>query len=74
MIGTLIDTDTRLRYRPIHDQLKSAIALGRIAPGLVLLEGRVARIFGTSRVPARKAFEMLHADGLLHTFEGRGIS
>jgi len=66
------DTDTRLRYRLIHDQLKSAIALGRIAPGLVLLEGPVARIFGTSRVPVRKAFEMLHAGGLLHTFEGRG--
>jgi DNA-binding GntR family transcriptional regulator len=72
VIDTMIDTDTRLRYRLIHDQLKSAIALGRISPGLVLLEGPVARIFGTSRVPVRKAFEMLHADGLLHTFEGRG--
>jgi DNA-binding GntR family transcriptional regulator len=63
---------SRLRYRLIHDQLKSAIALGKIEPGLVLLEGPVARIFGTSRVPVRKAFEMLHAGGLLHTFEGRG--
>jgi DNA-binding GntR family transcriptional regulator len=72
VIDAMIDTDTRLRYRLIHDQLKSAIALGRISPGLVLLEGPVARIFGTSRVPVRKAFEMLHADGLLHTFEGRG--
>jgi DNA-binding GntR family transcriptional regulator len=60
------------RYRLIHDQLKSAIALGRIAPGLVLLEGPVARIFGTSRVPVRKAFEMLHDGGVLHTFDGRG--
>jgi DNA-binding GntR family transcriptional regulator len=66
------EADARLRYRLIHDQLKGAIALGRIAPGLVLLEGPVARIFGTSRVPVRKAFEMLHAGGLLHTFEGRG--
>ncbi len=66
------DVDTRLRYRLIYDQLKNAIALGKIVPGLVLLEGPVARIFGTSRVPVRKAFEMLHADGLLHTFEGRG--
>lgn len=72
VIDPMIDFDTRLRYRLIHDQLKSAIALGRIAPGLVLLEGPVARIFGTSRVPVRKAFEMLHAGGLLHTFEGRG--
>ncbi|ASW04323.1 GntR family transcriptional regulator (plasmid) [Paraburkholderia aromaticivorans] len=65
-------TDAPLRYRLIHDQLKNAIALGKIAPGLVLLEGPVARVFGTSRVPVRKAFEMLHAGGLLHTFEGRG--
>ncbi len=67
-----VDVDTRLRYRLIHDHLKKAITLGRVAPGLVLVEGPVARIFGTSRVPVRKAFEMLHADGLLHTFEGRG--
>src|ERR1700712_57025 len=72
VIDTLVDTDTRLRYRLIHDQLKSAIALGRIVPGLVLVEGPVAQIFGTSRVPVRKAFEMLHAGGLLHTFDGRG--
>jgi DNA-binding GntR family transcriptional regulator len=72
VINAPIDADKRLRYRLIHDQLKSAITLGRIAPGLVLLEGPVARIFGTSRVPVRKAFEMLHSDGLLHTFEGRG--
>jgi DNA-binding GntR family transcriptional regulator len=67
-----VDADTRLRYRLIHDHLKKAIALGRVAPGLVLVEAPVARIFGTSRVPVRKAFEMLHAGGLLHTFEGRG--
>jgi DNA-binding GntR family transcriptional regulator len=66
------DTDTRLRYRLIHAQLKNAIASGKIAAGLVLLEGPVARIFGTNRVPVRKAFNMLHADGLLHTFKGRG--
>src|SRR5580692_3658615 len=45
------EADMRLRYRLIYDQLKNAIALGKIAPGLVLLEGPVARIFGTSRAP-----------------------
>jgi DNA-binding GntR family transcriptional regulator len=70
--GSTAEADSRLRYQVIHDHLKSAIALGRIAPGLVLLEGPVARIFGTSRVPVRKAFEMLYEGGLLHTFEGRG--
>jgi DNA-binding GntR family transcriptional regulator len=71
-IDTSAEGETRLRYRLIHDQLKSAILRGRIAPGLVLLEGPVARIFGTSRVPVRKAFELLHEGGLLRTFEGRG--
>ncbi|SAL73985.1 GntR family transcriptional regulator [Caballeronia telluris] len=66
------ETETRLRYRLIYEQLKTAIERGRIVPGLVLLEGPVARVFGTSRVPVRKAFEMLHEAGLLHTFEGRG--
>lgn len=70
--STAVDNDSRSRYQRIHDQLKSAIALGRLQAGLVLLEGPVARVFGTSRVPVRKAFEMLHAGGLLHTFEGRG--
>src|SRR5258708_37744299 len=66
-----VDADTRLRYRLIRDHWKKALALRRVAPGLVLVEAPVARIFGTSRVPVRKAFEMLHAGGLLHPFEGR---
>ncbi|MGI4857052.1 MAG: GntR family transcriptional regulator [Janthinobacterium lividum] len=70
--AAVAETDARLRYRLIYDHLRAAIASGRIVPGLVLLEGPVARLFGTSRVPVRKAFEMLHADGLLQTFEGRG--
>jgi DNA-binding GntR family transcriptional regulator len=69
---TIAEGETRLRYRLIYDQLKSAIAGGRLATGLVLLEGPVARIFGTSRVPVRRAFELLHQDALLRTFEGRG--
>ncbi|MGI4982637.1 MAG: GntR family transcriptional regulator [Janthinobacterium lividum] len=66
------ETDAPLRYRLIYEHLREAIASGRIVAGLVLLEGPVARVFGTSRVPVRKAFEMLHGDGLLQTFEGRG--
>ena len=38
-----VDADTRLRYRLIHDHLKKAISLGRVAPGLVLVEAPVAR-------------------------------
>lgn len=66
------EVDNRHRYRLIQDHFQRAILAGRIAPGLVLLEGPIARLFGTSRVPVRKALELLHADGLLLTFEGRG--
>ena len=69
---TTTDLYNRHRYRLIQDHLQRAIRAGRIVPGLVLLEGPVARLFGTSRVPVRKAFELLHSDGLLLTFDGRG--
>jgi DNA-binding GntR family transcriptional regulator len=68
----LVEVDSRLRYHLIYEHLRNAIREGRIQPGLVLLEGPVALIFGTSRAPVRKAFELLHDEGLLCTFEGRG--
>ncbi|MDR3016652.1 MAG: GntR family transcriptional regulator [Delftia acidovorans] len=66
------DSERRLRYELIRQRLRQAIVEQRVAPGLVLLEGPVARVFGTSRIPVRKAFELLHAEGLLSTFDGRG--
>ncbi|WP_158583501.1 GntR family transcriptional regulator [Salinisphaera sp. Q1T1-3] len=62
-----------LRYQAIYDALGRALREGRVSPGLVLLEGPVARIFGTSRGPVRKAFEQLHRDGLISRFDGRGF-
>ncbi|KVE26905.1 GntR family transcriptional regulator [Burkholderia singularis] len=64
--------DGRERYRSIHEHLKHAIAHGRLQAGLVLRESAVARLFGTSRAPAKKALDMLHAQGLLHRFDGPG--
>ena len=61
-----------LRYDVIRNRLRQAILDGRVAAGLVLLEGPVAKVFGTSRVPVRKAFEMLHEENLLRKFQGRG--
>lgn len=61
-----------LRYDVIRNRLRQAILDGRVAAGLVLLEGPVAKVFGTSRVPVRKAFEMLHDEDLLRKFPGRG--
>ncbi|KZK28919.1 GntR family transcriptional regulator [Delftia sp. GW456-R20] len=66
------DSERRLRYELIRQRLRQAIVEQRVAPGLVLLEGPVAKVFGTSRIPVRKAFELLHAEGLLSTFDGRG--
>lgn len=64
--------ERRLRYELIRQRLRQAIVQQRVAAGLVLLEGPVAKVFGTSRIPVRKAFELLHAEGLLRTFDGRG--
>lgn len=64
--------ERKLRYELIRQRLRQAIVGQRVAPGLVLLEGPVAKVFGTSRIPVRKAFELLHDEGLLRTFDGRG--
>ena len=64
--------ERKLRYEVIRNRLRQAIADKRIVPGLVLLEGPVADVFGTSRVPVRKAFHLLHEEGLLQKFPGRG--
>lgn len=64
--------DTRQRYQRIHDELKAAIQSRHAKPGLVLVEGPLADIFGTSRAPVRRAFEMLHSAGFIQKFQGRG--
>lgn len=61
------------RYTVIRDILRDSILDRRIAPDLVLLEGQIARLFGTSRGPVRKALELLHQEGVISRFEGRGF-
>ncbi len=61
------------RYALIQDSLREAIESGRVPPNQVLLEGPIARLFGTSRGPVRKALELLHQQGLISRFEGRGF-
>ncbi|QEM81269.2 GntR family transcriptional regulator [Halomonas binhaiensis] len=53
--------------------MRESILDQRIAPNLVLLEGAIARLFGTSRGPVRKALELLHEEGVISRFEGRGF-
>lgn len=61
------------RYAVIQESLRGAILGKRLPPNLVLLEGAIAQLFGTSRGPVRKALELLHEEGLVSRFEGRGF-
>lgn len=63
---------TASRYAMIHQVLRDAIVNGAAAHGLVLLEAPLAELFGTSRVPVRKALDLLHQQGLISRFDGRG--
>lgn len=60
----------------LNDQLYDVIAAslddGRIVPGTLILEGRLAEIFGVSRSPVRQALARLHEDRRISTFKGRG--
>ena len=60
------------RYRAIYSSLRSAIQIGRLLPGQVLLEGPIAEVFGTSRIPVRKALKLLSDEGMIRRFDGWG--
>lgn len=60
------------RYELIRSALRDAIIQGLAEPGLVLVEGPLAQLFATSRVPVRQALTLLHDEGLISRFEGRG--
>lgn len=66
------DSRTASRYAMIRQVLRDAIVNGDLAPGLVLLEAPLADLFGTSRVPVRKALNLLHEEALISRFPGRG--
>ncbi|WP_428842795.1 GntR family transcriptional regulator, partial [Pseudomonas palleroniana] len=69
---TAEDYRTASRYAMIRQLLRDAIVNGEVAQGLVLLEAPLAELFGTSRVPVRKALDLLHKEGLISRFDGRG--
>lgn len=60
------------RYELITRVLRSNIQRGALPEGLVLLEGPIAAVMQTSRVPVQSALRQLMAEGLVHRFEGRG--
>ncbi|QGY31773.1 GntR family transcriptional regulator [Pantoea cypripedii] len=61
------------RYEVIRQLLYNVLRQKRVPQGLVLLEGPLAQLFGTSRVPVRRALSLLHDEGLIARFEGRGF-
>ena len=48
------------RYEVIRHVLHNLLIQKKIPQGLVLLEGPLAQLFGTSRVPVRRALSLLH--------------
>lgn len=60
-------------YAVIADVLEKHIRVGRLPPGLVLLEMPIAEIFQTSRAPVQRALAELEARQLIHRFDGRGF-
>ena len=60
------------RYELITQVLRSNIISGVLPEGLVLLEGPIAALMQTSRMPVQAALRMLAAEGLVHRFDGRG--
>ena len=60
------------RYELITRVLRRNIQGGDLPEGLVLLEGPIATVMQTSRVPVQAALRHLMTEGLVHRFEGRG--
>lgn len=57
------------RHQPLHvliaNELRKALLAGRYQPGERLVEDRLAKDFGVSRIPVREAIRALGSEGLL---------
>lgn len=60
------------RYELITRVLRGNIKSGALPEGLVLLEGPIAAVMQTSRVPVQSALRQLMTENMVHRFEGRG--
>ena len=68
------DNDPRPPYAQLADDLRVAIRSGRLAPGERLPPGRdLAASSGVALMTARKAIDVLRAEGLVHSVQGRGV-
>lgn len=64
----------RPRWKQIADHLRQLIADGTIGPDMLLVEGRLAQIYGVARMTVRKALRALREEGLVETEQGMGSS
>lgn len=64
------------RHKPLHvvvaNELRKALLAGRYRPGERLVEDRLARDFGVSRIPVREAIRALASEGLLEVTARQG--
>ncbi len=60
-------------YRALAERVSIALKSGTLEDGLVLLEGPLSDIFGTSRATVRNALSMLAEEGTIGRFDGRGF-
>lgn len=49
----------------VTDELRRAILIGRYKPGERLVEGRLAKDFGVSRIPVRESLRRLASEGIV---------
>lgn len=65
--------DPRAPYLQIADDLRRAIALGRLEPGDKLPSAReLMDTYGVSTTTAQSAFRLLQSEGLTYSVQGRG--
>ncbi|MFG1179295.1 GntR family transcriptional regulator [Xanthobacter versatilis] len=60
-------------YAVIAGRLRRSIAAGVLPEGIVLLEGPLAALFGSSRSPVKQALAELEEEGVVSRFDGRGL-
>jgi DNA-binding GntR family transcriptional regulator len=60
-------------YQQVAEQIRQRIVSGALTPGQPApSETQIMAEFGVARITARKAVEVLRAEGLIHTIRGKG--
>ncbi|HEY0249303.1 MAG TPA: GntR family transcriptional regulator [Gryllotalpicola sp.] len=72
MTPPITDGEARTTPLAIAQVLRARIIGGNYAPGEQLVEDRLAKHFGVSRIPVREALRMLEAEGFVELVPYRG--